>query len=58
MEKTKNFVVKIEEGKEAQNGEPSVGPVYRNILAKDGFVPLPQGIESCWDMFRCFSFPI
>jgi len=47
MEKTKNFVVKIKEGKEAQNDEPSVDPVYRNILSKDGFVPLPQGIESC-----------
>lgn len=51
MEETQNFVVKIEEGKKAQIGEPSVGPVYRNILAKDGFAPLPQGIESCWDIF-------
>eukprot|EP01018_Ginkgo_biloba_P032203 Gb_18621 [translate_table: standard] len=51
MDQIEEFIVKVEEGREAQNGEPSVGPVYRNILAKDGFTPLPQGIESCWDMF-------
>ncbi|GLJ22910.1 hypothetical protein SUGI_0432180 [Cryptomeria japonica] len=51
MENIKNFAHKVEEGKDAQNGEPSHGPVYRNVFAKDGFAPMPPGIESCWDMF-------
>ncbi|KAL0397996.1 UNVERIFIED_CONTAM: Long chain acyl-CoA synthetase 4 [Sesamum calycinum] len=45
------FIVEIEEAKEAKDGKPSVGPVYRNVLVKDGFRPLPQGLESCWDSF-------
>lgn len=48
----KMFVVQVEEGKKAGGGRPSVGPVYRNVLAKDGFRPPAVGIESCWDMFR------
>ncbi|XP_052192582.1 long chain acyl-CoA synthetase 4-like isoform X2 [Diospyros lotus] len=46
------FVAEIEKPKEAADGRPSVGPVYRNVLAKDGFRPLPAGIQSCWDVFR------
>ncbi|KAL6982093.1 Long chain acyl-CoA synthetase 5 [Sarracenia purpurea var. burkii] len=46
------LVVEIEKAKEATGGRPSVGPVYRNVLAKDGFRPPPAGIESCWDLFR------
>ncbi|XP_078169792.1 long chain acyl-CoA synthetase 4-like [Carex rostrata] len=35
------------------NGEkPSVGPAYRNVLAKDGFKAVPENINSCWDFFR------
>uniref|UniRef100_A0A5B7BY01 Long-chain-fatty-acid--CoA ligase n=1 Tax=Davidia involucrata TaxID=16924 RepID=A0A5B7BY01_DAVIN len=48
----KKFVVEIEKAKEAADGRPSVGPVYRNVLAKDGFRPPFEGIESCWDIFR------
>ncbi|KAF5953201.1 hypothetical protein HYC85_011145 [Camellia sinensis] len=48
----KKFVVEIEKAKEAANGRPSMGPVYRNLLAKDGFRPLTPGIDSCWDIFR------
>ncbi|KAA8516170.1 hypothetical protein F0562_019349 [Nyssa sinensis] len=48
----KKFVVEIEKAKEATDGRPSVGPVYRNVLVKDGFRPPLQGIESCWDIFR------
>ncbi|KAL7233038.1 hypothetical protein ACSBR1_016811 [Camellia fascicularis] len=48
----KKFVVEIEKAKAAANGRPSMGPVYRNLLAKDGFRPLTPGIESCWDIFR------
>lgn len=45
------FVVEIESAREAKDGRPSRGPVYRNVLAKDGFKPLPQGLDSCWDIF-------
>ncbi|KAH7841077.1 hypothetical protein Vadar_025249 [Vaccinium darrowii] len=31
---------------------PSIGPVYRSVLAKDGLTPPVQGIDSCWDLFR------
>ncbi|KAI8025887.1 Long chain acyl-CoA synthetase 4 [Camellia lanceoleosa] len=48
----KKFVVEIEKAKEAANGRPSMGPVYRNLLGKDGFRPLTPGIDSCWDIFR------
>ncbi|GMP43778.1 hypothetical protein CsSME_00013012 [Camellia sinensis var. sinensis] len=48
----RKFVVEIEKAKEAANGQPSMGPVYRNLLAKDGFRPLTPGIDSCWDIFR------
>lgn len=50
----KKYVVKIEEGKEAKDGRPSVGPVYRSVNAKDGFPPLLPGMETCWDIF-CMS---
>lgn len=48
----KMFVVQVEEAKKPGGGRPSVGPIYRNVLAKDGFRPPAAGIESCWDMFR------
>ncbi|XAR62970.1 Long-chain-fatty-acid--CoA ligase [Bertholletia excelsa] len=47
----KRFVVEVEKAKEAAGGRPSVGPVYRNVLARDGFRPLAVGMESCWDIF-------
>lgn len=48
----KMFVVQVEEAKKTGSGRPSMGPVYRNVLAKDGFRPPAAGIESCWDIFR------
>nr|GEW70272.1 long chain acyl-CoA synthetase 4-like [Tanacetum cinerariifolium] len=48
----KRYIVEIEKPKEAKGGEPSVGPVYRNVLVKDGFRPLANGVDSCWDVFR------
>ncbi|XP_068664896.1 long chain acyl-CoA synthetase 4-like [Aristolochia californica] len=48
----KNYVIEIEKSKEAADGKPSVGPVYRSIFAKDGFPVPPEGMESCWDIFR------
>lgn len=46
------YTVKVEEGKPATEGKPSVGPVYRCIYAKDGLLELPSGVESPWDFFR------
>ncbi|KAI3444424.1 hypothetical protein Pfo_001089 [Paulownia fortunei] len=51
MAETKKFIVEIEKEREAKDGKPSVGPVYRNVIVKDGFRPLPQGLDSCWDSF-------
>lgn len=48
----KRFVVEVEEAKAAKDGRPSVGPVYRSIVAADGFAPPLEGVESCWDIFR------
>lgn len=45
------FAVKTEEGRKGQDGQPSVGPVYRNPLAKDGFPPLDPGLSTTWDVF-------
>ncbi|XP_073062148.1 long chain acyl-CoA synthetase 4-like [Primulina eburnea] len=51
MVETEKFIVEIEKAKEGKDGKPSIGPVYRNVLAKDGFIPLPQELDSCWDIF-------
>ncbi|KAK6158868.1 hypothetical protein DH2020_006182 [Rehmannia glutinosa] len=51
MTETKRFIVEIEKAREAKNGKPSIGAVYRNVIAKDGFRPLPQGLDNCWDSF-------
>ncbi|KAF5478102.1 hypothetical protein F2P56_004689 [Juglans regia] len=47
-----NFLVEVEKGKEANDGRPSMGPVYRSVFAKDGFPPPIDGMDSCWDVFR------
>ncbi|KAK6918229.1 AMP-dependent synthetase/ligase [Dillenia turbinata] len=46
------FLVEVEKGKQANGDQPSIGPVYRSIFAKDGFPPPPPGVETCWDVFR------
>lgn len=43
--------MKVEEGRAAADGKPSVGPVYRCIYAKDGLMELPPPINSPWDFF-------
>ncbi|XP_076930348.1 long chain acyl-CoA synthetase 4-like [Bidens hawaiensis] len=48
----KTYVVEIEKAKEGHDDRPSVGPVYRNALAREGFRPLTDGVHSCWDVFR------
>lgn len=46
------FVFEVEKAREAAEGRPATGPVYRSVLARDGFPPPADGMESCWDVFR------
>lgn len=48
----KRFIIEIEPAKEAKDGNPAMGPVYRSVFAKDGFPPPIPGMDSCWDIFR------
>ncbi|KAI6694577.1 hypothetical protein NL676_022287 [Syzygium grande] len=48
----KVFAAKVEDGREGRDGKPSVGPVYRNLLAKNGFPPTDPDINTTWDIFR------
>ncbi|KAI4329808.1 hypothetical protein MLD38_028153 [Melastoma candidum] len=52
MEETKMFAFKVEDGKEGRDGELSIGPVFRNLLARDGFPPLYPDVATAWDIFR------
>ncbi|KAJ0978647.1 hypothetical protein J5N97_014121 [Dioscorea zingiberensis] len=47
----KTYAVQVESGKVGDNGKPSVGPVYRNILAKDGFPPVDPMMSTSWETF-------
>ncbi|MED6122217.1 Long-chain-fatty-acid--CoA ligase 2 (Long-chain acyl-CoA synthetase 2) (Fatty acid activator 2) [Stylosanthes scabra] len=47
----KAFAAKVEEGREGENGKPSVGPVYRNLLSKNGFPPMDPDFSTTWDIF-------
>ncbi|KAK7337547.1 hypothetical protein VNO77_18128 [Canavalia gladiata] len=46
-----SFAAKVEEGREGTNGEPSVGPVYRNLLSKNEFPPMDPDLNTAWDIF-------
>ncbi|GMP96634.1 hypothetical protein CsSME_00045180 [Camellia sinensis var. sinensis] len=46
------FLIEVEPAKAAEEGRPSIGPVYRSLFAKDGFPPPIGGMDSCWDIFR------
>ncbi|RWW23783.1 hypothetical protein GW17_00011953 [Ensete ventricosum] len=46
------YLVEVENGREGDGAGPSVGPAYRNVLAKDGFPSPAPGLETCWDVFR------
>ncbi|WVZ09296.1 hypothetical protein V8G54_013826, partial [Vigna mungo] len=48
----KSFIVEVEKAKEASEGRPSRGPVYRSLFAKDGFPAPIEGLDCCWDVFR------
>ncbi|KAF5197637.1 Long chain acyl-coa synthetase [Thalictrum thalictroides] len=52
MAQQKKFIFEVEKGKEAVDGKPSLGPVYRSVFAKDGFPKPVQGLENCFDVFR------
>ncbi|KAM7274842.1 hypothetical protein ACFE04_016708 [Oxalis oulophora] len=46
------FAEIIEEGREGKNGNPSVGPVYRNILSRTDFLKGDDGTKSTsWNLF-------
>ncbi|RVW43142.1 Long chain acyl-CoA synthetase 4 [Vitis vinifera] len=49
---SKRFIIEMEKAKEAKDGRPSIGPVYRSSFARDGFPKPIEGMESCWDVFR------
>ncbi|CAL4903045.1 unnamed protein product [Urochloa decumbens] len=46
------FTVKVEDGKPGKDGHPAVGPVFRSVLAKDGFPQLEADMKTSWDVFR------
>ncbi|KAL0356760.1 UNVERIFIED_CONTAM: Long chain acyl-CoA synthetase 2 [Sesamum calycinum] len=46
-----DYVVKVEEGRDASHGKPSAGPVYRCIYAKDGLLDIPAKFDSPWNFF-------
>ncbi|KAL2460191.1 Long chain acyl-CoA synthetase 2 [Abeliophyllum distichum] len=46
-----DYTVKVEEEREADNGKPSAGPVYRCIYAKDALMEIPPRFQSPWDFF-------
>ncbi|CAI0405855.1 unnamed protein product [Linum tenue] len=47
----KLFAAAVEEGKAGENGKPSVGPVYRNLLSKNEFPSPDPDISTAWDLF-------
>ena len=48
----KIFSAKVEDGRKGKDGKPSVGPVYRNLLAKNEFPPPDPDVYTTWDIFR------
>ncbi|XP_028805909.1 long chain acyl-CoA synthetase 4-like [Neltuma alba] len=48
----KRYIIEVEKAKEASDGRPTMGPVYRSLFAKDGFPPPTPGLDTCWDIFR------
>ncbi|KAK6136792.1 hypothetical protein DH2020_029462 [Rehmannia glutinosa] len=47
-----DYIVKVEEEREANNGKPSAGAVYRCIYAKNGLLETSSQMDSPWDFFR------
>ncbi|RCV15372.1 hypothetical protein SETIT_3G051400v2 [Setaria italica] len=46
------FTVKVEDAKPSKDGRLAVGPVFRSVLAKDGFPQLEADMKTSWDVFR------
>nr|CAB3463814.1 unnamed protein product [Digitaria exilis] len=46
------FTIKVEDGKPGKDGQLAVGPVFRSVLAKDGFPQLEPDMKTSWDVFR------
>lgn len=46
------FSIKVEDGEPGKDGRPAVGPVFRSVLAKDGFPQLEPDMKTSWDVFR------
>ncbi|KAF3777659.1 Long chain acyl-CoA synthetase 1 [Nymphaea thermarum] len=46
------YAVEVESGKEGKDGSPSVGPVYRSVLSKDGFPLVENDVNTSWHLFR------
>ncbi|WRX10345.1 AMP-dependent synthetase/ligase domain - like 4 [Theobroma cacao] len=51
MEEMKVFSAKVADGREGQDGKPSVGPIYRNLLAKNGYPPPDPDMSTTWSLF-------
>ncbi|KAA3469212.1 long chain acyl-CoA synthetase 1 [Gossypium australe] len=41
----------VEDGREGRDGKPSVGLVYRNLLAKQGYPPPDPEMSTTWTLF-------
>lgn len=50
------YLIEVEKERQATDGKPSRGPVYRSSFAKDGFPAPVEGMDCCWDIFRCVLF--
>lgn len=50
--KMKSFAVEVESGREGRDGQPSLGPVFRNPLSKGEFPPPDPSLRTSWDVFR------
>lgn len=50
----KKFSAQIGSGRDGHDGNPAVGPIYRNLLSKNEFPPPHPDLSTAWDSFRYF----
>jgi long-chain acyl-CoA synthetase len=51
----RKYLIEVEKAKEAKDGKPSIGPVYRSLFAKDGFPPpVPGQLLGCFSVRKSF----
>lgn len=48
----KRFSVQVSSGRDGQDGQPTVGPIYRNCLSANDFPPPDPDLSTAWDSFR------